>query len=170
MQLIYDHLEDSVFAPKPCPRVSCTNSHCDGSACYTSFVYDDFEQAETYFSNNILSLVENVKLDCPADSQPPLTRSTYVAQQADWGESEDLHEASWDDQEQLWQEEAYADEEESAQEEEVMDCDDAENEESYLAQVEACAGSQSHSEEEDDDSYNPNSAPSSRICTYLNRA
>jgi hypothetical protein len=39
MQLIYDHLEDSVFAPKPCAHASCTNSHCDGSACYTSFLF-----------------------------------------------------------------------------------------------------------------------------------
>ncbi len=83
MQLIYDHLEDSVFAPKSCQYTSfCTNPPCDGSECYTSFVYSDFEQAETYFNNNILSLVENVKLDRPADSLPPLTRSSYVAQQA----------------------------------------------------------------------------------------
>jgi hypothetical protein len=153
MQLIYDHLEDSVFAPKSCSYTSCTNSQCDGNACYTSFAYDEFEQAETYFNDNILSLVENVKLDRPADSQPPLTRSTYVAQQADWGEAEDLHESSWGDQEQLWQEEACVDEEESAQEDEVIDGEDTENEESYLTQVEAGAGTQSHSEEEDDDSY-----------------
>jgi len=82
-----------------------------------------------------------------------LTRSTYVTQQADWGESEDLHEASWGDQGQLWQEEAYVDEEESAQEDEAIDGDDTENEETYLTQVEADAGTQSHSEEEDDDSY-----------------
>ncbi len=76
-----------------------------------------------------------------------------MAQQADWGESEDLHEASWDDQEKLWQEEAYVDEEESAQEDEAIDGDDTGNEESYLTQVEADAGTQSHSEGEDDDSY-----------------
>ena len=153
MQLIYDHLEDSVFAPKSCSYTSCTNSQCDGSACYTSFAYDEFEQAETYFNDNILSLVENVKLDRPADSQPPLTRSTYVAQQADWGESEDLHESSWGDQEQLWQEGTCVDEEESAQEDEATDGEDTENEESYLTQVEAGTGTQSHSEEEDDDTY-----------------
>jgi hypothetical protein len=80
MQLIYDHLEDSVFAPKSCPLTSWTNPQCDGSDCYTSFAYSDFEQAETYFNDNILSLVENVKLDRPADSMPPLTCSSYVAQ------------------------------------------------------------------------------------------
>jgi hypothetical protein len=88
MQLIYDHLEDSVFAPKSCQYTSCTNHQCDGSACYTSFTYNDFQQAETYFNNNMLSLVENVKLDRPADSLPPLTRSSYVAQQADWAKTE----------------------------------------------------------------------------------
>jgi hypothetical protein len=98
MQLIYDHLEDSVFAPKSCRYTTCTNPQCDGSACYTSFAYSDFEQAETYFNNNILPLVENVKLHRPADSLPPLTRSSYVAQQADWGESEDAHDTSWDDE------------------------------------------------------------------------
>jgi hypothetical protein len=118
MQLIYDHLEDSVFAPKSCPYTSCTNPQCDGSECYTSFAYSDFEQAETYFTNNILPLVENVKLDRPADSLPPLTRSSYVAQQADWGESEDAHDTSWDDEEQFWQKDTFDIEEEEGHGEE----------------------------------------------------
>ncbi len=29
-QLIYDHLEDSVYAPRSCPTSSCTNTSCDG--------------------------------------------------------------------------------------------------------------------------------------------
>jgi hypothetical protein len=30
MRLIYDHLEDSVFAPRTCSTTSCTNMSCDG--------------------------------------------------------------------------------------------------------------------------------------------
>jgi hypothetical protein len=84
-QLIYDHLEDSVFAPKTCPTTSCTNATCDGYHCYTSFPEDEFSSAESYFNGNLLSSVENAKLDRPMDSTPPLARSVYVAQEAYWG-------------------------------------------------------------------------------------
>ncbi len=153
MQLIYDHLEDSVFAPKSCPHTSCTNPQCGGSECYTSFAYNDFEQAETYFTNNILSLVENVKLDRPADSLPPLTRSSYVAQQADWGESEDALDTSWDDQEQLWQEDTFDFGEEENHGEEVHEDENDDTEEAYATHMEVDQEDQSQSEEEDDDSY-----------------
>jgi hypothetical protein len=86
-QLIYDHLEDSVFAPKTCPTTSCTNMSCDGYNCsYTPFPEDEFLSAESYFNDNLLSSVENAKLDRPMDSTPPLARSVYVAQEAYWGE------------------------------------------------------------------------------------
>ncbi len=154
MQLIYDHLEDSVFAPKSCQYLSCTKPQCDGSECYTSFAYSDFEQAETYFNNNILSFVENVKLDCPADSLPPLTRSSYVAQQADWGESEDALDTSWwDDQEQLWQEDTFEFGEEKDRGEEVHEDEDDDTEEAYATHMEVDQEDQPQSEEEDDDSY-----------------
>ncbi len=153
MQLIYDHLEDSVFAPKSCPHTSCTNPQCGGSECYTSFAYSDFEQAETYFTNNILPLVENVKLDRPADSLPPLTRSSYVAQQADWGESEDAQDTSWDDEEQFWQEDTFDIGEEEGQGEEHHEDEDDDAEEAYATHVEVEGEKQPHSEDEDDDSY-----------------
>ncbi len=85
-QLIYDHLEDSVFAPKACLTTSCTNMTCDGYHCYTSFPEDEFLSAESYFNDNLLSSVENAKLDRPLDSTPPLARSVFVAQEAYWGE------------------------------------------------------------------------------------
>ena len=153
MQLIYDHLEDSVFAPKSCQHTSCTNPHCDGSECYTSFAYGDFEQAETYFNNNILSLVENVKLDRPADSLPPLTRATYVAQQADWGEAEDEQGTSWDDQEQIWQEDMHGTDEEEDHDEEDPEAEDDGAEEAYATHMEVDQEDRAHSDEEDDDSY-----------------
>ncbi len=153
MQLIYDHLEDSVFAPKSCQHTSCSNPQCDGSECYTSFAYSDLEQAEIYFNNNILSLVENVKLDHPADSLPPLTRSTYVAQQADWGESEDEQDISWDNQEQLWQEDTYETGEEEDHGEEDPEAEDGDAEEAYAIHMEVDQEDQPHSDEEDVDGY-----------------
>jgi hypothetical protein len=80
-QLIYDHLEDSIFAPKTCPTTSCTNASCDGYNCYTSFPEDEFLSAESYFNDNLLSSVENAKLDRPVNSTPPLARSVYIAQE-----------------------------------------------------------------------------------------
>jgi hypothetical protein len=150
---IYDHREDSVFATKSCQYTSCKNPQCDGSECYTSFAYSDFEQAETYFINNILFLVENVKLDRPADSLPPLTRSTYVAQQADWGESEDAQGTSWNDQEQLWQEDTYEIGEEEDRGEEDPEAEDDGAEEAYGTHMGVNQENQPHSEEEDNDSY-----------------
>ena len=85
-QLIYDHLEDAVFAPKTCTTTSCTNAVCDGYNCYTSFPEDEFLSAESYFNDNLLSSVENAKLDRPMDSTPPLARSIYLSQEAYWGE------------------------------------------------------------------------------------
>jgi hypothetical protein len=85
-QLIYDHLEDSVYAPRSCTTSSCTNSACDGYNCFTSFPQDEFQSAEAYFNDNLLHAVKNAKLDRPIDSTPPLAHSTYVAQEADWGD------------------------------------------------------------------------------------
>jgi hypothetical protein len=42
--------------------------------------------AESYFNDNLLSSVENAKLDRPVDSTPPLARSIYLSQEAYWGE------------------------------------------------------------------------------------
>ncbi len=58
--------------------------YCDGYQCFTSFPQDEFQSAETYFNDHLLSAVENAKLDRPIDSTPPLSRSIYVAQEADW--------------------------------------------------------------------------------------
>jgi hypothetical protein len=76
---------------------------CDGYNCFTSFPEDEFLSAETYFNDNLLSLLENAKLDRPMDSTPPLARS---AQEAYWGEqwghdqayqTEDWHGEDWYD-------------------------------------------------------------------------
>jgi hypothetical protein len=62
-QLICDHLEDSVFAPKSCPITSCTNSTCDGYNCYTSFPEDEFISTPGQGKANDHQLQVKVKLD-----------------------------------------------------------------------------------------------------------
>jgi hypothetical protein len=107
-QLIYDHFEDSVYAPRSCTTSSCTNASCDGYNCFTSFPQDKFQSTEAYFNDNLLHAVENAKLDRSIDSTPPLahTSNTYVAQEADWGDQwgdyPAYQEEEWDEQ---WHEE-----------------------------------------------------------------
>ncbi len=87
------------------------------------------------------------------DSLPPLTRSTYVAQQADWGESEDEQGTAWDDQEQLWREDTYDIGEEEDHGEEDPEAEDDVAEEAYATHMEVDQEDQPHSDEEDDDGY-----------------
>jgi hypothetical protein len=104
--LIYDHLEDPVYAPRSCATSSCTNASCDDYNCFTSFPQDEFQSAEAYFNDHLLHAVENAKLDRPIDSTPSLAHNTYVAQEADWGDQwgdyPAYQEGEWDDQ---WYEE-----------------------------------------------------------------
>jgi hypothetical protein len=121
-QLIYDHLEDSVYAPRSCSTSSCTNAACDGYSCFTSFPQDEFQSAEAYFNDSLLHAVENAKLDRPIDSTPPLAHNIF-AQEADWGDQWGDYQAfqadEWDGQ---WYEEEdtqeYAMEHEEDQDEE----------------------------------------------------
>jgi hypothetical protein len=81
--------------------------HCGGYQCFTSFPQDEFQSAETYFNDHLLSAVENAKLDRSIDSTPPLSRSIYVAEEADWGDQwgydQAYHTDTWYDDD-LWQE------------------------------------------------------------------
>ena len=52
----------------------------------TLMTQDEFQEAETYFNEHLLSSVENAKLDRHVDSTPPLARSVYVTQEVDWGD------------------------------------------------------------------------------------
>jgi hypothetical protein len=47
-QLIYDHLEDSILAPRLCQY--CDDYECDGSNCESSFDYDDYNEASLFFT------------------------------------------------------------------------------------------------------------------------
>ena len=126
-QLIYDHLEDSVYAPRSCPTSSCTNTSCDGHNCFTSFPQDEFQSAEAYFNDNLLHAVENAKLDRPIDSTPPLAHNTYVAQEVDWGDPWGDYQAYQSDEwDEPWYEED--DTQEYAMEHEEEQDDDHEEE------------------------------------------
>ena len=64
---------------------------------------------QRHFNDHLLSAVENAKLDRPIDSTPPLSRSVYVTQEADWGDQwgydQAYHTDTWYDN--SWQEEEY---------------------------------------------------------------
>ena len=135
-QLIYDHLEDAVFAPKVCSTSSCTNQDCDGYNCYTTFSQEDFQVAETYFNEHLLSSVENVKLDRHVDSTPPMTRSVYVTQEADWGDyqwyGQGYQDEQWQNYDENYQE--YAMEQQDDFGADDIERDEETNEEAYVGE------------------------------------
>jgi hypothetical protein len=59
-QLIYDHLEDSLLAPRSCQY--CSDETCDGSNCESPFDYDDYNEASLFFTQTLSPLVWNAKL------------------------------------------------------------------------------------------------------------
>ena len=82
-QLIYDHLEDSVLAPIPC--LICEDTTCDGTECLSTFNPDDYNEAATFFTAKLSSLVANAKLEHPLESQSPQT-TLLCSNSDDWGE------------------------------------------------------------------------------------
>jgi hypothetical protein len=66
-QLIYDHLEDSVLAPRLCQY--CSDANCDGQNCESPFDQDDYSEASLFFTQSLSQLVVNAKLDRPLDGQ-----------------------------------------------------------------------------------------------------
>jgi hypothetical protein len=135
-QLIYDHLEDAVFAPRACPTSSCTNYECDGYNCYTTFPQDEFHEAETYFNEHLLSFVENnAKLDRHVDSTPPLARSVYVTQEVVWADQwhgQEYQGEHWYDYDEDYQ--GYAIEQQDEHEIEGIEVDEEHDEEAYTGQ------------------------------------
>ena len=88
--LIFDHLEDAVFAPdQSC--LWCTDSLCDGTNCASTFEPNDFHDATVLFMQQLQPLVANAKLDRPLDSNPPLSRELMYTRLApdDWGDVTD---------------------------------------------------------------------------------
>jgi hypothetical protein len=82
-QLIYDHLEDSVLAPRSCQY--CSDEYCDGINCKSPFDYEDYNEASMFFTQTLSSLVMNAKLERPLDSHAPQTEQLYWYDDEDWG-------------------------------------------------------------------------------------
>ena len=96
-QLIYDHLEDSVLAPRLCQY--CSDANCDGQNCESPFDYDDYEAASVFFTQSLSQLVVNAKLDRPLDSHAPQTEFMYHYDDDVWGEQHEYEpESQWDRQ------------------------------------------------------------------------
>ena len=94
-QLIYDHLEDSILAPRLCQY--CDDYGCDGSNCESPFDHDDYNEASLFFTQNLSALVMNAKLDRPLDSHAPQTEQLYTYEDDNWGETlEDGYEDQWE--------------------------------------------------------------------------
>ena len=70
-QLIYDHLEDSVLAPRLCQY--CSDTNCDGQNCESPFDPNDYNEASLFFTQSLSQLVINAKLDRSLDSHAPQT-------------------------------------------------------------------------------------------------
>jgi hypothetical protein len=102
-QLIYDHLEDSVLAPRLCQY--CADDNCDGQNCESPFNHEDYSEASLFFTQSLSQLVVNAKLDRPLDSHAPQTEHLYHYEADDWGEQyENEYESQWDTEEEYAQE------------------------------------------------------------------
>jgi hypothetical protein len=98
-QLIYDHLEDSVLAPRYCQY--CTDDACDGESCESPFDYADYEEASIFFTQSLRQLVINAKLDRPLDSHAPQLADTYYYDDDAWGDiPEQEADEQWEYQEE----------------------------------------------------------------------
>jgi hypothetical protein len=101
-QLIYDHLEDSVLAPRLCQY--CSDANCDGQNCESPFDPNDYNEASLFFTQSLSQLVVNAKLDRPLDSHAPQTEAMYHYDDDDWGEQyENEYESMWDTEEEYVQ-------------------------------------------------------------------
>ncbi len=112
VELIYDHLEDSILAPRSCQY--CSDDTCDGNNCESPFDYDDYNEASLFFTQTLSPLVWNAKLDRPLDSHAPQTEQMYVYDDDDWGETEEDNyqvqwaAGEWEASDQVEQHDAYA--------------------------------------------------------------
>ena len=142
-QLMYDHLEDSVLAPRQC--LYCADTECDGTNCQSTFDHQDFHDASTFFTATINPLVINAKLDRPLDSHAPQTATNYAYEGDDWGEHDESYEQELYSQEyehDLW------DTEDANQDEEYHEEYTAEHEE---VEHEDDQGASPDSEDQDED-------------------
>ena len=101
-QLIYDHLEDSILAPRLCQY--CSDDNCDGQNCESPFDSNDYNEASLFFTQSLGQLVLNAKLDRSLDSHTPLTEAMYHYNDDDWGvQHENEYENQWDTEEEYYE-------------------------------------------------------------------
>jgi hypothetical protein len=117
--LIYDHLEDSLLAPRLCQY--CADDNCDGQNCETPLDANDYSEASLFFTQSLSQIVANAKLGRPLDSHIPQTECIYQYEEADWGEHyENEYDNHWDAEEEYGQmedaNEAYPTEQDYGQE------------------------------------------------------
>ncbi len=86
--MIFDHLEDSVFAPDS-SCLWCADTACDDTNCSSTFDPNDFHEATTFFMQQLQPMVANAKLERPLDSHPPLSRELMLTrlEADDWRDS-----------------------------------------------------------------------------------
>ena len=139
-QLIYDHLEDSLLAPRLCQY--CDDYSCDGSNCESTFDYEDYNEASLFFTQNLSAVVLNAKLDRPLDSHAPQTDQLYTYEDDNWG---DAYEDEYTDQWQESDEQHY-----EAQEDYTAEVD---KEDDNMDDDEEAADSDAGFDEDDQDRY-----------------
>ena len=101
-QLIYDHLEDSILAPRLCQY--CSDDNCDGQNCESPFDPNDYNEASLFFTQSLSQLVHNAKLDRALDSHAPQTEAMYHYNDDDWGEQhENEYDNQWDTEEEYYE-------------------------------------------------------------------
>ena len=153
-QLIYDHLEDSVLAPRPCQY--CSDASCDGQNCESPFDPNDYNEASLFFTQSLSQLVHNAKLDRSLDSPAPQTAATYHYDDYDWGEQyENEYENQWDTEEEYAQAEdahdSYHTEQDYEQEHYEQEHYEQEHYESH--EQEERQDQDEHPDEDDQDNY-----------------
>jgi hypothetical protein len=112
-QLLFDQLENSLFAPNVCSW--CLQSGCNATSCHAPEDTDFYVDTTHLFQETLLPYIQNAKLGLPVDNAAPLMPQHFVFDDADWGHyytepafepnSEtwdhnntlDMYEASWED-------------------------------------------------------------------------
>ena len=83
-QLLFDQLENSLFAPNVCSW--CLQSNCNATNCYPPEEPSFYSSTTHLFQESLLPFVQNAKLGLPIDNSAPLTPEHFTFEDADWGQ------------------------------------------------------------------------------------
>jgi hypothetical protein len=84
-QLLFDQLENSLFAPNVCSW--CLQSNCDATNCYPSEEPSFYSSTTHLFQEALLPFVQNAKLGLPIDNSAPLMPEHFTFEDTDWGQA-----------------------------------------------------------------------------------